>query len=62
MNHLFLTRNQYNWLATNCYDWMQLRWNEYARLWQLEGLSGVIVKGKPEEIEILRCQLPVDVE
>jgi hypothetical protein len=28
----------------------------------LEGLSGVIVKGKPEEIEILRCQLPVDVE
>ena len=58
MDHIFLTRNQYNWLVTNCYSWMNLRWNEYVRRWDL---AGVLIKAEPWKIENIRCQIPEDV-
>lgn len=52
---LFLNRRQYDHLATHCANWMELRWSEYTRNWNL---GGVTVRGTEAAIENLRHQLP----
>ena len=56
MSEIFLSRRQYDYLIGQCPDWMKRRWNEMSHQWSL---GGVLVRGSRDQIENLRCQLPV---